>query len=80
LIRALRERQRGKKPIAVCNELTTATRAALLDGVIDLALGTPIAALSKSLVEAMARASITAEFSKLPPMMLPPDIYLSENI
>ena len=80
LIRALRERQRGEKPTAVCNELTTATRTALLDGVIDLVLATPIAALSKSLVEAMAKASITTEFSKLPPMMLPPDVYLSENI
>ena len=80
LIRALRERQTGERLVSVCNELTPATRAALHDGVIDLTLGTPFAALSRRLVEAMAKATTGADLPHLPPLMLPPEIHLSENI
>ncbi|MDE2445781.1 MAG: LacI family DNA-binding transcriptional regulator [Alphaproteobacteria bacterium] len=80
LIKALRERDRGERLIAVCNELTPATKAALHDGVIDLTLGTPFAALSRRLVEVMAKATIGAEMPHLPPLMLPPEIHMSENI
>jgi LacI family transcriptional regulator len=80
LIRALRERQAGERLVSVCNELTPATRAALHDGIIDLALGTPFASLSLRLVEAMAKATIGAELPHLPPLMLPPEIHMSENI
>ena len=80
LIRALREIETGPRPIAVCNELTATTRAALIDGVIDLALATPIASLATRVVEAMVKASNGAEISHLAPTMLPPNIYLSENI
>ena len=80
LIRALRERQTGDRLVSVCNELTPATRAALHDGVIDLALGTPFAALSRSLVEAMSKATTGGDMPHLPPMMLPPEIHLVENI
>ena len=65
LIKALRERQTGERPISVCNELTSATRAGLHDGVIDLTLGTPIAALSKRLVEAMSKASTGADMPQI---------------
>jgi len=80
LIRALREIKSGPRPVAVCNELTTTTRAALIDGVVDLVLATPIASLSTRLVEAMAKATSGAEIPHLPPLMLPPNIYMSENI
>ena len=80
LIKALRERQSTEKLVAVCNELTPGTRAALHDGVIDLTLGTPFAALSRRLVEVMAKATTGAELPHLPPLMLPPEIHLSENI
>ncbi|MDE2385137.1 MAG: LacI family DNA-binding transcriptional regulator [Alphaproteobacteria bacterium] len=80
LIRALRERQGGPKIIAICNELTSAIRAALYDGVVDLSLGTPIAAIAKKLIELMARTTTGAEIPHLPPVLLPPDIYMSENI
>jgi LacI family transcriptional regulator len=80
LIRALRECDAPRKPIAVCNELTPATRAALQEGVIDLTLGTPFAALSRALVEAMAKATLGAELPHLRPMVLSPDVFLSENI
>jgi LacI family transcriptional regulator len=80
LIKALRERHSGDRMIAVCNELTPATRAALIDGVIDLTLGTPFTALARRLVEVMAKATTGAEMPHLPPLMLPPEIHMSENI
>jgi LacI family transcriptional regulator len=80
LIRALREKPARTKIVSVCNELTPATRLALQDGVVDLALGTPFAALSRLLVEAMAKGTTGAEFPHLRPLMLAPDVFISENI
>jgi LacI family transcriptional regulator len=80
LIKALREIKAAKRPVAVCNELTTTTRAALIDGVIDLALATPIAAIARRLIEMMAKAVNSADIPHSPAIMLPPDIFLSENI
>ena len=80
LIKALRERQTGEKLVAVCNELTPATRAALHDGVIDLTLGTPFAELARRLIEVMAKATTGADMPHLPPLMLPPEIHMSENM
>lgn len=79
LIRALRE-HKPKDLVAVCNELTPATRAALHDGVVDLTLGTPFAALSRLLVEAMAKGTTGQDMPHLRPLMLSPDIFMSENI
>ena len=80
LIRALRECKPASNFVAVCNELTPATRSALHDGVIDLTLGTPFAALSRLLVEAMAKGTTSQDMPHLRPLMLPPDVFLSENI
>lgn len=80
LIRALREFCKPGQLVAVCNELTPATRTALIDGVIDLTLGTPFAALSRLLVEAMAKGSMAQDMPHLRPLMLPPDVFLAENI
>jgi LacI family transcriptional regulator len=80
LIRALREARPQSKFVAVCNELTPATRAALHDSVIDLALGTPFAALSRLVVDAMAKGTTGQDMPHLRPLMLAPDIFMSENI
>jgi len=80
LIRALRESKPANNLVAVCNELTPATRSALQDGVIDLTLCTPFAALSRLLVEAMAKGTTSQDMPHLRPIMLPPDVFLSENI
>lgn len=80
LIRALREFCVPRQLVAVCNELTPATRAALLDGVIDLTLGTPFGALARQLVDAMAKGTMGQELPHLRPVNLPPDIFLPENI
>jgi LacI family transcriptional regulator len=80
LIRALREFCSPKQLVAVCNESTPATRAALHDGVIDLTLGTPFAALSRLVVEAMAKGTTSQDMPHLRPLMLPPDIFIAENL
>jgi LacI family transcriptional regulator len=80
LIRALRDEGAGRGVVAVCNELTAATRAALIDGTIDLALATPIHAISIKAVELMSDAASGA-FSAAPAQLLfPADIYISENL
>jgi LacI family transcriptional regulator len=80
LIRALREFCAPHQLVAVCNELTPATRAALHDGVIDLTLGTPFSSLSRLLVEAMAKGTTGQDMPHLRPLMLPPDVFIPENI
>jgi LacI family transcriptional regulator len=80
LIRALREFCTPHQLIAVCNELTPATRTALHDGVVDLTLGTPFASLSRLLVEAMAKGTTGQDMPHLRPLMLPPDVFITENI
>jgi len=80
LVRALREHGDAPKIVAVCNELTTATREALHDGVVDMALGTPIAAISKRLVEMMIKFATVPDTPRLAPLLLPPEILISENI
>ena len=80
LIRALREHKGKLRPITVCNELTDATRSALHDGTIDMALATPIAAMARRLLEQMIKASLSADNQQFPPIYLPPDILMSENV
>jgi LacI family transcriptional regulator len=79
-IRALREITGRRRPVAVCNELTTTTRAALVDGIIDLALATPIRSLAHNVVDAMVRACAAASLPRFPASLAPPDIFISENI
>jgi LacI family transcriptional regulator len=80
LIRALRDEKSGRHIVAVCNELTTTTRAALIDGTIDLLLATPTAAIARRIVELMAKASSGAELPHLPPILFPAELHISENI
>jgi LacI family transcriptional regulator len=79
-IKALREFRHGPHLVAVCNELTPATRDALHDGTIDLALGTPFTTLSRLAVEAMAKATLSQDMPHLRPVMLSPDVFISENV
>jgi LacI family transcriptional regulator len=80
LIRALRDEGAGHGVIAVCNELVAATRSALVDGVIDLALRTPIEVMSANAVRLMAE-SVSTGGSDLPAQMLfPAEIHVSESI
>lgn len=79
LVRALREEAKGRRIVAVCNELTPVTRQALIDGVVDLVLGTPIPALAQRTVEVMAQA-VSDPQRGMTQVLLPADLYISENI
>ena len=80
LIRALRDENASQRIVAVCNELTSTTRAALIDGTIDLVLAHPIQQLATKTVELMIKTCVTAELPNLPPTLFAADIFMSENI
>jgi LacI family transcriptional regulator len=80
MIQAIREAKRNRRPIAVCNELIQSTKQALTDGVIDLALGTPIRTISARVVDSMARATLSGTMPHLPHYLASPDIFISESI
>jgi LacI family transcriptional regulator len=80
LIRALRERKGKKRPVTVCNELTEATRKGLVDGIIDVALVTPLPAMARRCVEQMIKATNASDVPHFQPAFLPPDIRMSENV
>jgi LacI family transcriptional regulator len=79
LIRALREVTGKQRPVAVCNEVTPTTRAALVDGIIDLTLATPIASLAQRTVANMIAACDDRRISPQQNYM-PPEIVVSENL
>jgi LacI family transcriptional regulator len=80
LVRALRDEKAGSRIVAVCNELTPMTRAALIDGTLDMVLDTPVVPLAARTVEVMAKASIGESLEGLTQIQLPAEIYISENI
>jgi LacI family transcriptional regulator len=57
IAQALRETGRAGAIVFVCNELTPASRSGLIDGVIDLAIATPVPVLARRAVEAMLDAA-----------------------
>jgi LacI family transcriptional regulator, galactose operon repressor len=80
LIRALRDENAGGRIIAVCNELIPVTRAALIDGTIDMVLATPVAPLAARAVAAMAQAANTGRHEGGALIQLQAEIFVSENI
>jgi LacI family transcriptional regulator, galactose operon repressor len=79
MINALRQEEAGGKLVAVCNELLPFTKAALIDGVVDLVLATPLATLAARAVEAMARAT-SGEAPGMAQILLPAELCVSENV
>ena len=79
VIAALRDRETEGHLVTVCNELIPETRAALLDGIVDLVIATPIRALADRTVAAIA-SSMAGSGEDVPFQPLPFDIYISENI
>lgn len=77
-IAALREE--GKRLAVVVPEITPDSRAALAEGVITMAISTPLAPLCRELVALMARRIRTGSAEAPGQTFLPFDIYLPENI
>jgi len=84
LIQALREEAPADGPnrrmVVVCNELIPDTRSALIDGVIDLVIATPTALVSRRAVEAMIEALATGPSAGPRQVLLPAELYISENV
>ncbi len=79
LVRALREERAAERVVTVCNELTSTTKEALIDEVLDMVLATPIGLLSAQTVSYMIAACDGSR--DIPDQtLLPADIYISENI
>lgn len=81
LVQALRDEKAGDRIIAVCNELIPATRAALIDGTVDMALATPLLGLAAKVVEGLAAALASGRGEQgRSAVLLPAEIYIRENI
>jgi LacI family transcriptional regulator len=80
LISALREGDPDRRVIAVCNELVPETRAALVDGVVDAVIATPVASLAEQAVAIMTRSMRPATGQGEARVLLPFDLYVSENV
>jgi LacI family transcriptional regulator len=79
MIDAIRDEKAGGRVVAVCNELIPSTRAALIEGVIDLVLSTPTRLVAAKAVELMA-AALAGSGDGSKQVLLPAQIYISENI
>jgi LacI family transcriptional regulator len=80
VIAAIRESSRGSAVTAVCNELTQATRSGLIDGSLDLVISNPLKLLGERTVEAMARAIGRSAPDAANQILLPLELYVSENV
>ena len=80
LIKALRDENAGGRIVAVCNELTSDTRAALIDGTLDMALETPITELSRLAVNILSRACAGESIEFGQSKQLPSRIVISESL
>ena len=80
VIAALRESGRARLVAAVCNELTQATRSGLIDGALDLVISNPLKLLGEKAVEAMSKAVAGSSPDASSQILLPMELYVSENI
>ncbi len=80
VIRAVAEQGRGDDVVLVGNELTASTRAALIDGVVDLVISTSTWALAEKAVRSMLDATLRPAAFTASQIMLPLKLYGPENI
>jgi LacI family transcriptional regulator, galactose operon repressor len=80
IIRALVESGRSAEVVLVCNELTPSVRSALIDGVVDLVIATPVAMLAERAVRALQAALARPAPAAPVQILLPFELYGPENI
>ncbi len=80
MIRALRDSGAASRVVVVCNELIAETRLALIDGTVDMVIGTPIHSLSKKVVDMMGMATNAIEGNYEKQNLYPPELIISETI
>jgi LacI family transcriptional regulator len=80
LIQALREEKAGHRIVAVCNELTSTTRSALIDGTLDVVLDTPIVDISRRAVDILSRATSGESWDMVQSIQVPANLVISESL
>lgn len=80
VIEALREEDQNGSLAVVVPELTSATRAALVDGFVTLVIATPVQLLARRAVETMIRAVDGSGAESARQLFLPFELYTSENL
>ena len=80
VIAALREEDRHGSLAVVVHELTSATRAALVDDIVTLVIATPVQLLAQRAAEAMIRAIDENGAERERQLFLPFELYTSENL
>lgn len=80
ILRALLEAGRARDVVMVANELTAVTRSALIDGVVDLVIGTPTAELAARTVATLTEAARSGTIPTALQIMLPFTIHGPENL
>lgn len=78
-VKAFREEGMGRETALICHEFNVETRDALIEGIVDMALDTPVDAVAKAAVARLANSAST-DPQELGNAILPFDIYVSENI
>ncbi|MDQ6435620.1 LacI family DNA-binding transcriptional regulator [Mesorhizobium sp. LHD-90] len=79
LVTALREMDPGRRPVAVCNELTADRRAALAEGLLTMVIATPRDLICREIVPLMAEA-LKPGGNAPAQIFLPFNIYLPESV
>ncbi len=79
VIAALRDEKKTGSLSVVVNELTPDTRAALNDDIVTLVIGTPIERLARSVIDAMLHAIDDGAGGSPSQILIPFEIYTSEN-
>ncbi|MBY3027374.1 substrate-binding domain-containing protein, partial [Rhizobium leguminosarum] len=79
IVQAIRAHSSGQRPVIVCNDLTDATRPALIDGVISCFLCLPIEAFARAVIDEMV-SSIIGTRPAAPNRTLPFDVIFAENL
>jgi LacI family transcriptional regulator len=79
IIQAIRSHGSGLRPVVVCNDLTGATRSALIDGIITCVLCLPVEAFARAVIDEMV-ASIIGVRPVAPNRTLPFDVIFAENL
>ncbi len=81
IVRALREEGAGRGIVMVAHGLTPEHREALVDGVIDLVIETPVTAVAETAVRVLLRALAPGQPVALgQPFVLPLALYTAENV
>jgi LacI family transcriptional regulator len=80
VIEAAREEATHEPVVVVCNELTEATRAGLIDGILTAVISTRTVQVADRTVDAMVQALDTPNAALQAQFFVPFDLHIAENV